>query len=136
MSNSSNIFSISNLFWSGNNGDITCVAGTLQVSGISRNAVIASGISFHRTLVNSTPYTGLSTDYILGCLFSTGTSGVIVLPSGFTNSFVIKDESGTAGIANIRVSGLPNIDGASSFTLNTNYQSITVYGSPNGWRII
>jgi hypothetical protein len=133
----SNIFSLTNTFFSGSNGSLSAVGGvpTVLVTGISSNISFASGVTLNRTQVSTTPYTGKSTDYLIGCLFSSGTSGVIVLPSNLTNTLIIKDESGTAHISNIIISGLPNIERASSYLLGGSGAAITVYPTPNGWRI-
>lgn len=96
-----------------------------------------SGVVYHRTPISgSQQYTGKATDYILGCLFSTGVSGQIILPNDLINTLIIKDESGTAGVANITISGVPNIEGSSSYILDTSGAAITVYPTPNGWRIL
>jgi hypothetical protein len=96
-----------------------------------------SGIIYHRTSVSGTqPYTGKATDYILGCNFASGVSGVIVLERDLLNTMVIKDESGTAGQFNITVSGRPNIEGAPSYVLSASGASIMVYPTPYGWRIL
>lgn len=136
MSNVANLFGITNLFFSGTNGGLSASGGQLSVSLVG-NQTLPSGVTFNRTFVNTTPYTGKSTDYVIGCMFSTGTSGVIVLPSGLTNTIVVKDESGTAHIGNIIISGLPNIERASSYLLAGSGAAVTLYFSSqaNGWRI-
>ncbi len=141
MGNALNIFKLNNYFFSGSNGSLSAVGGQAIVAAPTGldNITFSSGITYHRTQVLFTSgaalYTGKATDYIIGCLFHTGTSGVIVLPSSLTNSFIIKDESGTAGISNIIVSGQPNIEGNPHFLLNGSGGAINVYNTPNGWRI-
>ena len=141
MSNVANLFGITNLFFSGTNGSLSAVGGQAVVAAPTGldNVALNSGVSFHRTQVLVTSgqalYTGLATDFLIGCLFHTGTSGVIVLPSTLTNTIIVKDESGTAGISNITISGLPNIEGQASFIINGSGGSIFAYPTPFGWRV-
>jgi len=71
----------------------------------------------------------------------TGTlGGTINLPSGGSfqgQMIIIKDEGGNALSANIIVSGNGNtIDGASTYVLNENYASVTVYWNGTSWFTI
>ena len=73
------------------------------------------------------PYTVLSTDSFIG-VNSSGGAVTIFLPDFPTvgKTFIVKDDSGNAAANNIMistVSGLDSIDGATSFTMNTNLQS-------------
>ncbi len=110
---------------------------TLSFVGSFRNNMsFASGIIFPRTEVSGvSSYTVKGTDFLLGCSFPTGTSGVIILPNDIINTVIIKDESGTAGISNIRISGFPNIEGNASILLNGSGAAITAYPTQYGWRI-
>lgn len=82
------------------------------------------------TLVNTTPYTVLATDYYLGVDCS-GSAITVKLPNAPTANrmFVIKDITGNAGTNNITVTtvgGSVTLDGSTSFVMNTNYQSATL----------
>jgi len=114
--------------------------GSSFASGINvtGNAIFNSGVQFHINTVTGTPYTGTQNDYIIAAAFPSGTSGVIVLPSTLNNGtfFIIKDDVGSGLSYNITISGSPNIDGSGNFIINSDYESINVYKSTNGWRIV
>lgn len=76
------------------------------------------------------PYTVLSNDYYLS-VDSTAGSVTMLLPdaSSTGRNFIIKDKAGTSATNNITittVSGTTLIDGATSLTMQTNYQSINL----------
>lgn len=82
----------------------------------------------------------LTTDYYIGC---NSTSGPITLtlplvasvPSG--QEFVIKDESGQAGVNNITVDGNGSqIDGQSTFVLSASREGIKCISRGTFWSII
>lgn len=81
------------------------------------------------TVTNAaSPYTVLAADQFLSCVTSGGVITVL-LPNAPTTGRVIyvKDFSGAAATSNITVTtvgGAVNIDGATTYTLNVNYQSI------------
>ncbi len=63
----------------------------------------------------------------------------VTLPSGPTagDTYTVKDQAGGCATNNIIVSGNGNnIDGAATYTMNTNYQSITVVFANGTWSII
>lgn len=73
---------------------------------------------------------------IVGAISSSVT---ITLPSGPTagDTYTVKDQLGNAATNNIIVSGNGNnIDGETSYTMNANYQSITVVFANGTWSII
>ena len=70
-------------------------------------------------------------DCIVGCTDNSA-ARTFTLPSGASNgqTFVIKDEAGTAGTANaitIDTAGAELIDGAATATINSNYGSLSFY---------
>lgn len=88
----------------------------------------------------NTPYVvNTATNYYLGC----DTSAVAItvkLPDTPTNgdSFVVKDYLGNAAVHNITittVSGITLIDGAASYVMSTNYQSVQIFGGSGKWQI-
>ena len=100
-------------------------------SGSNMNGFIA-----HKRTATATNYTVLNTDYIIA-VTSTAAARTITLPdSGNTaaQTYVIKDESGAAATNNISVTvngGTKTIDGVTTYVINTNYGSITVYYATN-----
>ncbi len=82
------------------------------------------------TNVNTTPYVVTATDYYLSVDASGGVI-TVQLPNAPTNfrTFIVKDRTGSAGANNITVTtvgGAVNIDGATTFVMNTNYESINL----------
>jgi hypothetical protein len=99
---------------------------------------VASGVSFRRT-TTATSYTVLPTDALVS-VTSTAAARTITLPaaSAFGNGqFVtIVDESGGASVNNITIAraGTDTINGATSFVLNKNNSSVTLYSNgSNAW---
>lgn len=81
------------------------------------------------TNVSSSPYTVLAADYFLAV--STASARTIQLPNSPTTGrvYVIKDSTGQGGTNNISVTtvgGVVTIDGLTTYTINANYQSISV----------
>ena len=87
------------------------------------------------TDVTVTPYTALSTDYVLAVDVAGAASIVLpVSPTGTT--FVVKDASGLASSNPITVTASTTIDGAASFVLNIDYGSNTFVFNGTEWNII
>ena len=82
------------------------------------------------TPVSSSPYVVLTTDDFLG-VNSSGGAITVQLPNAPATGRVwtIKDSTGSAATHNITVTtvgGAVNIDGATSFIMNANYESVNV----------
>lgn len=107
--------------------------GKFVFSAVSSADQIASHI-VSTTLVTTGSYTASVDDHYIGVNYS-GTC-TITLPSGISNGeqLVIKDESGSASINPIVVSGTVDND-AGGFTLQINNGSISLIYR-NGWRIV
>ena len=107
--------------------------GKFVFSAVSSADQIASHI-VSTTLVTTASYTASVDDHYIGVNYS-GTC-TITLPSGISNGeqLVIKDESGSASINPIVVSGTVDND-AGGFTLHINNGSISLIYR-NGWRIV
>lgn len=85
------------------------------------------------------PYTVLSTDYYIS-VDVTGGAVSIRLPNTTTTArtFVIKDKVGLSATSNITVTtvgGAVNIDGATTFVMNTNYESIQLIWNGTSYEI-
>jgi hypothetical protein len=96
-----------------------------------------------RTVVASPTYTILPTDDMIGVTHTTTAEVTITLPeisslTPDTFKFYIVDEGGNAGTFPITIvtSGSDTIKGLSSFVINLNYNSISLYhNSSTGWFI-
>lgn len=91
------------------------------------------------TLVNTSPYVVLSTDYYLGVDCSGGAI-TIQLPNAPTTNrtFIIKDITGssaTHAITVTTVGGIVTLDGGTSFIMNTNYESINTAFVTSSYQI-
>jgi hypothetical protein len=91
------------------------------------------------TNVNTSPYVVLSTDDYLSVDCSAGAI-TIELPNAATlgRTFIIKDRTGSAATHNITVTtvgGVVDIDTATTFVMNTAFESIDVIGSGNAYEI-
>ena len=112
----------------------------LTSNGAGALPTFQNGINFATyTNVNTSPYVVLSTDEYLS-VDSSGGAITIQLPNAATLSriFDIKDRTGSAPTHNITVTtvgGAVNIDGATTFVMNTAYQSISVIGNNTTYEV-
>lgn len=78
----------------------------------------------------ATPYVVLATDYYVGVNTAAGIVTVQLPNAPVTNRiFVVKDTNGTSAASNITVTtvgGVVNIDGATTYILNINYEAISL----------
>ena len=90
------------------------------------------------TVVNTTPYNALLTDYDLAVTANAVVPATVVLPVSPTGTvFVIKDAAGVASINSITVTAIAaNIDGAAAALINTDYGSITLIFNGTEWNIV
>lgn len=121
-------------------GSAVPAAGILTVIG--SGGITTSGAGSTLTIVGSgeqviaitaldntdSPYTVLTADYYMTCDVSAGAL-TIRLPNVPTTGkvFIVKDAGGDSATNNITVTtvgGVVNIDGATSFIINTNYRSL------------
>ncbi len=91
------------------------------------------------TNVNTSPYVVLSDDEYLG-VDSSGGAITVQLPDAPSTGrvYYIKDRTGSADTNNITVTtvgGAVNIDGATSFVMNTEYQSVNVLFDGSTYQI-
>lgn len=123
-------------------GTATITAGTgISVTpGANTITIAATGTtSLTYTNVNTTPYVVLVTDEYL----SVDTSALAItiqLPNAATlgRAFIIKDRIGAAATRNITVTtvgGAVNIDGATTFVMNTAFESINVIGNGSTYEV-
>ncbi len=126
---------------------LTPVLGTLTAgSGISITNGAGSitinntgGASYTYTLVNSSPYIVLPADQYLG-VDSSGAPITVQFPNAPTTGkvYVVKDRTGSAGTNNITVTtvgGAVNIDGATTFVMNTNYESVNLIFNGTSYEV-
>lgn len=118
----------------GTNTSITNAAGSITINSGGAGQTVSI------TALDNTdsPYTVLSTDYHMSC---DTTAGVLVvdLPNAPATgtSYVVKDLSGTADTNNITIStaGAETIDGAATFVMNTEYESVNLLYNGSSWEI-
>lgn len=126
-------------------GNINVVGDGVSVNvvgnpGTSTLTISATGITtLNYTDVTTTPYVVLTTDDYISVDSST-IPITIRLPN--TNAtgrvFIIKDRSGNASANNITVTtvgGAVNIDGATTFVMNTNFESIEVIFNGTSYEV-
>lgn len=96
----------------------------------------AGTVTIKRTTVADTAYTVLSTDYLVAYTSLTATRAV-TLPTASTvtnQSFIIKDEAGTAGTNNITITG--TVDGATNKTISTAFGVLRIYSNGTAYFTI
>lgn len=88
------------------------------------------------TDVTITPYTALSTDYVLS-VDVTGPSSIILPASPTGTVLVIKDSDGDASLNPITITAASaTIDGAPSFVIDVNYGSNTFVFNGTEWNAL
>jgi len=107
----------------GANITVTNGANSITIAANTGSETVEyTGIVF----VNS-PYTVLSTDYYISADVTGGAISVLLPNAPATGRiFVVKDKIGDASVNNVTVTtvgGVVNIDGATSFVMNTNFES-------------
>lgn len=125
-------------------GTATITAGTgISVSAGANTITISTTgtTTLTVTTVNNaaSPYTVLSTDEFLA-VNTSGGAVTIRLPNAPATGrvYYIKDSNGTAAASNITVTtvgGAVNIDGATSFVMNTAYESISVIFDGSAYEV-
>ncbi len=96
-------------------------------------------LTLHYTLVDTTPYVVLNSDEFLG-VDSSGEPITIELPNApaIGRVFIVKDITGSAPTNNITVTtvgGIVNIDGSSTFVMNSAYESIQLLFNGNEYLV-
>lgn len=118
----------------GSNITVTPGANTITIA-----ATASPAGTYTYTNVSTTPYVVLTTDVYISVDASGGVR-TIQLPNAATSGqfFVIKDRTGSAATNNITVTtvgGAVNIDGATTFVMNTAYESIQVIGNGTSYEV-
>jgi len=118
-------------------------AGSISTSGAGSTVTITgSGVQVVTVTPltdASSPYVVLSTDYYMTCNVSGGPLQ-INLPNAPTTGtvYIVKDSGGNAATNNITVTtvgGVVNIDGATTFVMNTAYEAATFLFNGSAWEI-
>jgi hypothetical protein len=125
----------------GSSGDdeLSLIAGGVNVANFGTTATIPSGQIRSVTTVNAATYDLLVSDYILSVTYTaTGAVTSLTLPTAQTVAgriVVVKDAGGNAGTNNITIDteGAQNIDGVSTYVINSNYQSAPLYCDGTNW---
>lgn len=100
----------------------------------------SSSLVSYTTVTNAaTPYTVLITDQYISCDVTAGVI-TILLPNAPTNyrTFTIKDKVGLSATSNITITtvgGAVNLDGATSFVMNTAYESVDLIFNGSSYEI-
>lgn len=113
----------------------TGATGPVGATGATGATGPAGGLIVPVTVVTTTPYNALLTDYAIEVNVAAPSSVVLpVAPIGTV--FIVKDISGLASTNPITVTASTTIDGAASATINANYGSITLIFNGTEWNIV
>lgn len=116
----------------------TLTAGLNTSITNASNSITVNANLMTRTAVSSSPYVVLTTDYFISV--STASARTIQLPNAPTTNqaWIIKDRTGSGGSNNISVTtvgGVITIDGATTYTINSNFGSIGVLFNGTSYEI-
>lgn len=119
----------------GSNVTVTPGANTITIAAGSA-AIVSNLVT---VVFGQSPYSALATDYYISCDV-TGGAIIIRLPNAPSAGrvFVVKDREGLAAISNITVTtvgGVVNIDGSTSFVMNTAHQSAMFIFGALGYEV-
>lgn len=124
---------------SSNPAEFTSVTST---GAVSAGSLTVDGPVVNKRVATAIDYNVLATDYYVG-VTNVAVTRTITLPllSAVTEgqTFVVKDESGAAGIANPIVvdgNGAELVDGAADVRVSTPYGSVTVVSNGTSWSVI
>jgi hypothetical protein len=130
-----------NIFGNGATSSGTSTTGTNLVTNGSGSTLTISPTEAqfmtNRTVVSTTPYAVLATDYYLAVTTSS-TAMTIDLPAapGTNRLFIIKDLSGNAATNNITLTpSSGTIDGQATYILNSNYQAIQLLFNGTNYEV-
>jgi len=119
----------------GTNITITNGNNTIQIDALSGSDVV----SYTGITNASSPYSAIATDFYISCDVTAGVITVRLPNAPVTGrSFVIKDKVGLAANSNITITtvgGAINIDGATSFVMNTAYQATNLVFNGSTYEI-
>lgn len=123
-------------------GVLNILSGTGSLTSAAGNTVTVAQsqvrILNNYSVANASPYVVAATDYYI--TVDTSTIPITIqLPDSPTQYqvFIIKDSAGNASVNNVTVttvSGVLNIDAATTFVMNTNWQSIHVVYDGFGYQ--
>jgi len=119
------------------NGEDDFSNGKKIVPGVNLKSNIVSddyNLGLADILNVSAAYTTDPTDFVILCETGTGTY-TITLPAAVTKKIYIIKRIGTNTIT-VTPDGSETIDGATSFTLSTQYQTLRIIGHSGAWYII
>jgi hypothetical protein len=126
------------------NGALTSgvsTAGNIVSTNTSANTITFSPTQAqfmtNRTVVTTTPYAVLPTDYYLA-VTTASLAITIDLPAspGTNRLIIIKDLSGNAAVNNITVTpAAGTIDGLANYIINSNYQAIQLLYDGTNWEV-
>jgi len=120
--------------------NITASLGVTVTNGANTIAIAGNQLGVTALTHASTPYTVLGTDQWLACTVSGGVLSIKLPNAPTTGTFYyINDVGGNAGTNNITVTtvgGSVNIQGATSYTMNSNYAAIIVAFNGTSYSIL
>lgn len=120
-------------------GNAFTTAPSMASTFSSVGMVNTGSLIVNRIVTSTTPYVVLSTDYFIS-MDSTGAIKTVHLPDAPTTNrvFVVKDFAGTAAAFNITITtvgGVVLIDGAASYVMTTNYQSVQLLFNGTSYEV-
>lgn len=103
---------------------------------------ISEGMTWGVKDIEAATYDLLSTDHILSAVYTaTGAITSLTLPTAQCTrgrEVIVKDSGGNAGTNNITIDteGSEKIDGADTYVINNDYDSITLFSDGSNWFVI
>lgn len=116
---------------------VDATTGRLKVSA---SVNLNGNVTWSRTAITTATYTMLAADFIMGVTRTTAGACTITLPTSEVASgrvLFVKDEGNNAGANNITIAtqGSETIDGDSTFVIDQDSMSISIYSDGSNWFI-
>lgn len=116
--------------------DFVLMADASEATGLKWGAGTPgpAGTFYNYTLQSGTSYTAIANDFVVAS--NTGTVTITLPPATTVNDTIIVKKTGSGGTVTVDGDASETIDGALTFVISTQYQSITLISDGTNWLVV